>query len=702
MRKRILSIFLVLTFLACLIPSTALAAAPRSVSQHHTAFLYSDAFRDTTEKPDLHDTLTDKNYEKTDVAEDAPAEDPAAAGDDIIPPDLSSSDAEEVQEEVAEPNAGSEPVPSAPSRSGRPSFYSDYYRADRNETSDLEFESSPLDASDVLSEEPASGVDAVIPAEDDMPTPPVETPESIAAAKEFASRIQPDTPVVILPESDIELNATGPVTVSSGETLYAEAGMTVYNNGGLVYNNLAVVYNNGGIVYNNSGTVYNNAGTVYANGGTTYNNSGTVYDNGAPIHSSGPDGLVVAETPADTPDTGDTGPAWSQADDPRTYEDGWYDDDWRYDDDWYDDGWQYDDGWYDDSWPYDDDWYDDDWQYDDGFFYDDGRQIDGSAEQPTAEEPAAAEEGAAEFLAAYAPVFESYRAFLNGQEPAGTDLTDRGDQFLPLGETGISTLCRSGDMLGYALMDLDNNGIPELLIGAETEADAKDFLIYDMFTLNNGDVERVLASSKRQHYQLMEEDLILFSCSGKSTDYYCGAYELVGSNIELVAGVAMTDGVCYQLVGNRYDEYLAEENQRTEISPEEYDVILSLFQDCILPFALEPIQLNEAAGDGVDTLENAVVPESESDPDPEQLPVTLYTPEELADLAQEYYYAQFGYFPPEAEVFVNEDGSYTIHLYEIVDLNDGYIHTATSAWYVVDEYGVGTDALFGDPVELGK
>ena len=54
------------------------------------------------------------------------------------------------------------------------------------------------------------------------------------------------------------------------------------------------------------------------------------------------------------------------------------------------------------------------------------------------------------------------------------------------------------------------------------------------------------------------------------------------------------------------------------------------------------------------------------------------------------------------EITDNGDGTYTIHLYEIVGLGEGDSHTATSAWYTVDAFGIGTDDIFGDPIDLTK
>ena len=76
-----------------------------------------------------------------------------------------------------------------------------------------------------------------------------------------------------------------------------------------------------------------------------------------------------------------------------------------------------------------------------------------------------------------------------------------------------------------------------------------------------------------------------------------------------------------------------------------------------------------------------------------------YTEKELGQWAQIYYFEHNGFFPPKADVERNADGSFTVHLYEVVK-QDGVSHTATSAWYTVDAYGSGTDDITGRPVEL--
>ena len=76
-----------------------------------------------------------------------------------------------------------------------------------------------------------------------------------------------------------------------------------------------------------------------------------------------------------------------------------------------------------------------------------------------------------------------------------------------------------------------------------------------------------------------------------------------------------------------------------------------------------------------------------------------FTEDELGRWAQIYYFRQNGFFPPEVEVKENADGSLSIHLFEIAEL-DGTAHTATSAWYTVDRFGVGTNDITGKAVSL--
>ena len=78
-----------------------------------------------------------------------------------------------------------------------------------------------------------------------------------------------------------------------------------------------------------------------------------------------------------------------------------------------------------------------------------------------------------------------------------------------------------------------------------------------------------------------------------------------------------------------------------------------------------------------------------------------YDSGELVAMARAYYEAQSGFFAPETECTENEDGTYTIHLYEIVENEkENTWHTATSCWYTVDASGRGSDDITGAQITL--
>ncbi len=464
----------------------------------------------------------------------------------------------------------------------------------------------------------------VSPAEEEFPVLPEETPESIEAAKALAEQIQPDGPVVgaVTSSADIGMPEDGCVTVSAEETFYATEGMTVYNNGGTVYSNLATIYNNGGTVYSNDGLVYNNAGLAYSNGGIVYNNLGTVYSNGAAVYGFEDGGVVesmlqtdisdadmmtadaetaiVGETPVDmetaaigeTPADMDTADVEIPADmdtavigetpadmmdDPmeeEIYSDGmavWSEEpDSRYMNEEPADMLSPEDPMNDDS---DEDYYDE-------YFYEDSPDSFGALDMYPSDGMYVDDE-----LNLYAPVIETYRAFLNGEEPTGGAVSDAGDYYLELGETGISYLSYDAETLGYCLIDLDGDGVSELLVGS-LGSDYYDGYIYDMFTLADGVPYRVLASSGRSRYCLTEDDLIIHEGSGGASYSFIGLYEFTGYDIELLTGVVMLDDYYYQVYGDSVADYCEDGEQEVSISEEEFYVIVDVLEDSVVPFQI--------------------------------------------------------------------------------------------------------------------
>lgn len=88
---------------------------------------------------------------------------------------------------------------------------------------------------------------------------------------------------------------------------------------------------------------------------------------------------------------------------------------------------------------------------------------------------------------------------------------------------------------------------------------------------------------------------------------------------------------------------------------------------------------------------------AESEPDNAQ---TAYSTGALVAMARAYYVGLYGVAAPEAECIPNDDGTYTIHLYERNQIDDDVWNTATLAWYTVDAYGEGQEDATQTSVQL--
>ena len=79
--------------------------------------------------------------------------------------------------------------------------------------------------------------------------------------------------------------------------------------------------------------------------------------------------------------------------------------------------------------------------------------------------------------------------------------------------------------------------------------------------------------------------------------------------------------------------------------------------------------------------------------------VDIETKSYLSGLALDYFERHHNYRPQYADVESQQNGKFLIHLYDVIGGEEGG-HTATSAWYLVDHTGYGTDNLMGGEVNL--
>lgn len=72
----------------------------------------------------------------------------------------------------------------------------------------------------------------------------------------------------------------------------------------------------------------------------------------------------------------------------------------------------------------------------------------------------------------------------------------------------------SKEKIGFTFYDVDENGTPELLIGQMMPGDFYKGMIYDMYTVVDGNVISVLSSAERYRYYLCEDNRIALEASG--------------------------------------------------------------------------------------------------------------------------------------------------------------------------------------------
>lgn len=96
--------------------------------------------------------------------------------------------------------------------------------------------------------------------------------------------------------------------------------------------------------------------------------------------------------------------------------------------------------------------------------------------------------------------------------------------------------------IGYTIIDIDNNGTDELIIGPnyDENSDYKGML-YDMYTINENEVVHILSGMERDRYYLGSDNSIINEGSGSAFDSTICKYVLDDSGTEL----ALVGGISY-------------------------------------------------------------------------------------------------------------------------------------------------------------
>jgi hypothetical protein len=138
-----------------------------------------------------------------------------------------------------------------------------------------------------------------------------------------------------------------------------------------------------------------------------------------------------------------------------------------------------------------------------------------TSQNPNAEDESSesvAETDGIDYYTAYQSVFEDYEAIFDGNWMEEDYLTNGFPTQLIycMGNAPYKTI-------GYTLLDLDGDGVQELLIGEAANDPFYDCILLQMYTLENGKVVKVLSSEEGASYQLCEDSTI--ALNGGATHY---------------------------------------------------------------------------------------------------------------------------------------------------------------------------------------
>ena len=132
-----------------------------------------------------------------------------------------------------------------------------------------------------------------------------------------------------------------------------------------------------------------------------------------------------------------------------------------------------------------------------------------------------------DFVIAYSSVINLYKtAYETG---------NRNGQYAS--DNGLSEYISYYDTCGYALKDLDKNGIPELIIGSRS-TDYTPAPIMAIYTLENNAPKLLCCTWARVRFYLQTNNNIFFEGSSGAAYSYIETYQVNGSSLKLIDGYA--------------------------------------------------------------------------------------------------------------------------------------------------------------------
>lgn len=140
------------------------------------------------------------------------------------------------------------------------------------------------------------------------------------------------------------------------------------------------------------------------------------------------------------------------------------------------------------------------------------------------------------------------------------------------------------DNLGYCLMDINGDGIDELIIGTAGD-DAYTGMFFDMYTIVEGQRVLVASSGERDRYYVCEDYTIANEGSGGASNSVWNYYEFVSGQLELKEGVFF-DAYTHPENPWFYTTTSTVEDYSTPVSEEEARTFIDKYTYMNIPYIL--------------------------------------------------------------------------------------------------------------------
>ena len=130
----------------------------------------------------------------------------------------------------------------------------------------------------------------------------------------------------------------------------------------------------------------------------------------------------------------------------------------------------------------------------------------------------------------------------------------------------------NNDSFGYLQVDIDGDGVDELLLGtAGSEENPNDAYIDNMYTIRDGKVDPVFESySERECYELCEDGVVKYDFNFPPMPYGVKYYRYKAGNLELIEGIHYESEWSDDVFLNHF-YYYDSSLQNRELTEKEYD-----------------------------------------------------------------------------------------------------------------------------------